>query len=247
MDGLLTLIKFAIVDYLIYALPVTLIELFSVFAGIYYLSKSQSSDLVTKYLVWFLGLTFLTEVIGTYAPVAYFSDYEYFGFVKDTPFEKNKWLYNCYSIIGYGFFPIYFGYYLKNIFWTRLLKGLVFIFVISSILNLIFSDVFYKSDSKFVHLAGTLLLLFSVALFYLELLRSNLILNLKRFLPMYISIGVFIFYLCITPLTIFSDYFNSKNNSFVELQVNMILYSNIFMYSLFILGFYICSRKKKSS
>jgi hypothetical protein len=71
-------------------------------------------------------------------------------------------------------------------------------------------------------------------------------LNLKRFLPLYVSIGVMIFYLCVTPLSIFSDYFNSENSLFVKLQVHLILFSNIFMYSFFILGFYICSRKKKS-
>ncbi|MCW8981918.1 MAG: hypothetical protein OQJ83_11085, partial [Altibacter sp.] len=82
-------------------------------------------------------------------------------------------------------------------------------------------------------------------LFYFELLRSDMLLQLKHFLPLYISAGVLVFNLCVTPIDIFSEYF--KNNTFlVELKVYVYLYANIFMYSSFIIGFIVCSKKKRS-
>ena len=243
MDGLQMLIKLTIIDFYIYALPVTFIELLSVLAGIYYIKKSESKLPITKYFVWFLGFTFFTEVIGAYSPIAYFSEYEYFGFVEGTNFERNKWLYNFYSLVFAVFYTIYFRNYLKNKLWRFILKVLIVLFVISSIINLSVTGVFFKADSEFVNLLGTFLIFFSITLFYFELLRSDILLNLKRFLPIYVSIGVLVFTLCMTPLSIFSEYFNDKNKAFVELQSHLILYSNLFMYSFFIIGFYICRKR----
>lgn len=243
MDGLLTLIKLTIVDFTIYALPVTFIELLSVLAGIYYLKKSKSQHPATKYFVWFLGLTFFTEVVGAYSPIAYFSDYEYFGFVQDTSFERNKWLYNFYSLFFAVFYTYYFRNYLKNKLWRLILKVLIVLFIVSSIINLTITGVFFTEDSAYVNLVGTFLIFFSITLFYFELLRSDILLNLKRYLPLYISIGVLVFTLCMTPISLFSEYFNEENSAFVKLQSHLILYSNLFMYTFFIIGFYICRKR----
>lgn len=240
------LLKLEFIDYIKYAIPVYAIELLAAIAGIFYLLKVPAFNLATKYFVAFLWFTVIIELVGSYAPVAYFTDYEYLSFVKDTRLEKNTWLYNCYSLLSASFYTYYFGSFIRSKISKKVLKFLLVVFLVSSILNLIFSDVFFKEDSKFVNLGGTFLIFFAVILFYFELLKSDRLLNLKRFLPLYVSIGVMIFYLCVTPLSIFSDYFNSDNILFVKLQVHLILFSNIFMYSFFILGFYICSIKKKS-
>ena len=243
MDGLQTLIKLTVIDFIIYALPVTFIELLSVLAGIYYLKRSKPKHPITKYFVWFLGFTFFTEVVGAYSPIAYFSEYEYFGFVKDTNFERNKWLYNIYSLVFAVFFTMYFRHYLRNKLWRLILKIVVVLFVVSSIINLAITGVFFEEDSEYVNLLGTFLIFFSITLFYFELLRSDILLNLKRYLPLYVSIGVLVFTLCMTPLSIFSEYFNEENSAFVKLQSHLILYSNLFMYTFFIIGFYICRKR----
>jgi hypothetical protein len=240
------LLRLEFIDYIKYAIPVYAVELLAAIAGIFYLLKVPAYNLVTKYFIWFLWFTVMIELIGSYAPIAYFTDYDYLSFVKDTRFEKNKWLYNFYSLVSASFYTYYFGTFIKSKNWKLILKFLLIAFIVSSVLNLIFSDVLFEEDSKYVNLGGTFLIFFAVILFYFDLLKSDRLLNLKRFLPLYVSIGVMIFYLCVTPLSIFSDYFNSENSLFVKLQVHLILFSNIFMYSFFILGFYICSRKKRS-
>lgn len=200
-------------------------------------------------LVAFLWITFFIEVIATYAPFAYFSDYEFFSFVKDTVFRKNRWLYNIYNIISPVFFVYYFRSYINNKIYRKLLLILASLFVISSVVNLVLTDVFFKFESQYVNLAGAFLLFFSIVLFFFQLLKSDHILNLKRFLPIYIAIAVMLFYLCVTPLTIYSEFFTTStgNKLFVDLHVRILLYSNIFMYSFFILGFIICSRTKEYS
>jgi hypothetical protein len=233
-------------DYIIFTLPIYLAELFAALAGTFYLKKVKINNLSTQYFVWFLWFTVGLEIIGAYAPIAYFEGYNFFYFLKDSVLRDNKWLYNCYSLVSASFYTYYFGTFIKSKNWKLILKFLLIAFIVSSVLNLVFSDVFFKEDSKYVNLGGTFLIFFAVTLFYFELLKSDRLLNLKRFLPLYVSIGIMIFYLCVTPLSIFSEYFNSENSLFVKLQVHLILFSNIFMYSFFILGFYICSRKKRS-
>ena len=225
-----------------------MLELLSAIAGIYYLKKVPAISTPSRRFVQFLWFTFIVEVIGSYSPIAYFSDYEAFSFVEDTIFERNHWLYNIYAIIAPVFFIYYFKFYINSRLQKKLLFVLSLAFVISSIINLTFSGVFFKYESQFVNLTGTLLILFGISLFFLQLLKSDYILNLKRFLPVYVAIPVLIFYLCVTPVSLFSEYFKTStgNNLFVDLHVHIFLYSNIFMYLFFILGFVICSKDKKS-
>jgi hypothetical protein len=236
-------------DFLLYILPIYILEVLAASAGTYYLRKKLSQFKSTKYLVLFLWLTVFVETVGSYSPVAYFSNYELFSFVKDTPFVENYWWYNIYVLISYSFYTFYFTSFLKKKYWKTVVAVVVGTFLISSILVFIFTDIFFKGYSPFVSISGTFLLFFSIVLFYFELLRSDLMLQLKWFLPFYISVGVLVFNLCLTPIEMFIQYFNLKdgNELFVTLRSNVLLYGNIFMYSIYTFGFLICSRKKKSS
>ncbi|WP_443633549.1 hypothetical protein ABXT64_01090 [Candidatus Marifrigoribacter sp. Uisw_064] len=233
-------------DYLINVIPVNLMELIAALAGTYYLKKNAKNNKSEKYLILFLWFTLFVEIIGAYAPVAYFSNYQYFSFVENTVFEDNRWIYNIYSVASVLFFMLYFRCHLKNKLRKKILKILSFLFLISSIAYLLFTNAFFYEDSKFTVVTGTLLLLVSVIFFYLELLKSDTILKIKHFLPFYISVGTLIFYLCITPISIFSEFFKAGNDLFINLQVSLLLYANIFMYSVYIIGFIVCQTKKKS-
>ncbi len=220
-------------------------ELLAALAGSFYLSNTNASK-ISKQLVAFLWITFFVEVIAAYAPIAYFSEFKYFSFVKDTPFEDHKWLYNIYTLYSYIFLTYYFYQNLRNLKWRLILKVIIVTFAFAAVINLIFSGIFFEADAQFTLLAGTLILVMSIIMFYFELLQSDLLLQLKRILPMYISVGVMVFSLCVTPVDIFSKYFSAENVSFVALRNNVYLYTNVFMYTIFIIGFLICSRKKTS-
>lgn len=236
-------------DFLLYVLPIFSLEILSASTGTYYLRKNLSQFKNTKYLVIFLWFTVFVEAVGSYSPIGYFSNYKLFSFILETPFEDNYWWYNIYSTISFSFYTLYFISFLRNGYWKRIFHVSVGIFLLTSILIFIFSGSFFKGYPPYLTIAGTFLLFFSVVLFYFELLKSDLLLQLKRFLPFYISVGVLVFTLCVTPIEIFIQYFSLKdgNELFVTLRSNVLLYANIFMYATYTFGFLICSRKKKSS
>jgi hypothetical protein len=186
----------------------------------------------------------VVELVSTYAVIAHYSGYKYLSFVEGTPYEDNKWLYNIYGLVNFTFFTYYFGSFLKGSLVRSIVKYAAISYVLASILYLLFTDTYFIRISQFSNIGGTLLLLAVIFLFYFQLLKSDTILNLKYFLPFYISIGVLIFNLCITPLDIFSEFYLVKNIIFWKIKNIAYLFSNIFMYSSFILGFIICRRKK---
>ncbi len=151
--------------------------------------------------------------------------------------------------MSYPFLVLFFSSYLKNKLFKKTFEWASLLFLLFSIGLFLFSNTFFTAYSPYVNISGTLLVLIVIISFYFELLRSEYVMQLKRFLPFYFSLGTFVFLLCVTPLSIFSDYFrvSTGNHLFVKLQVQVILYSNIFMYSCFTLGFILCSRKKKYS
>ena len=235
-------------DFLVHVFPIISLEILAAAIGTYYLKKNSVKLKSTKHLVFFLWLTVFVEVVGSYAPIAYFSDYELFSIVKDTEFANNYWWYNVYTVVSYSFYVLYFTSFLKNRYAKLSFHICVMTFLLSSILVFIFSDTFFNGYSPYLIIAGTFLLFLSVVFFYFELLRSDMLLHLKRFLPFYISVGVLVFNLCVTPIELFVQYFNLEggNELFVKLRSNVLFYANIFMYSTFIIGFLVCSKKKKS-
>lgn len=226
-------------------IPIQLTELVAAIAGTYYLGKIPPLR-STKYLVYFLWLTIIVELICSYPAIAYFSEYKYFGFVEDTPYEDNYWIYNVYIIISYLFYIYYFRSFLKNKVLKSFLLYTMILYAIVAVVYLFVSDIYFNGISSVASIAGTLILTFVIIAFYFELLKSDVLLKLKHFLPLYISVGVLVFHLCLTPIDIFSEYYDDKNTFYNELKANVYLYSNIFLYSTFTIGFLICSRRKTS-
>ena len=197
----------------------------------------------------FLWFTVFVEIFGSYSPIGYFSEYRYFPFIQDTVFQNNLWWYNLFAISNFAFFTYYFISFLKNKTLRSIAHVSIVLYLFISLGVYIITGSLFSSTSNFVMIIGTLLLLMSVLSFYFELLRSDLLLQLKRLLPFYISVGVLIFNLCVTPVDILSDYFSERegNALFVRLHITVLLFANLFLYTSFILGFLICSRTKKFS
>jgi len=229
-------------EYLLNSIVGFSLELLAVIAGIYYLVREPIIKRRDKYLVYFLLFNFFLEIFASYAPIGFFSNFKYFSFVKNTPFENNVWLYNIYLLINFSFFSYYFRSFLQNIKTRMVLKNLIFLFIILGTINLLYTDVFFKDYSLFSTVVGSLLVLIAVVLFYFNILKSDEIINLKKLLPIYISIGVLVFNLCVTPLDIFSKYFNEENGLFITFKTSILVFASVFMYSAFITGFIVCAK-----
>jgi len=228
--------------YLFTVLPINLLEITAIVAGIYFINKKPDTLVINKYLVKFLWFTLLVEITAKYASIAYFSEYEIFGFIKDTVFVKPYWLYNTFDLVFFSFYAYYFNSFLINNRLKKLFKAVIFMFLFICVLNLLLSGMFFKGTSILISIFGTLLLLVVIISFYFDLLKSDKIVNLKKYLPIYISFGVLVYSLCTTPLGLFSQYFKAINQNYVVLRTNILLGINIIMYGTFIIGFIVCAK-----
>ena len=220
-----------------------ILELTAAIAGSFYLKTTAKTDTISKFLIYFLWFTLLFEIVGSYSPIAYFTNYEYFGFVKNTVFAGNYWWFNIYMLISFSFFIYYFNYFIENNTVKKIVSFLLKLFMVAGVINLAVSDVFFRGYSVFISIAGSLFVLGVIILFFFSLLKSEIIFSLKTFLPIYIATGVLIFNLIVTPSDIYSQYFNSDNDLFVKLSGLILIIANILMYSCFIIGFFICTKK----
>lgn len=128
----------------------------------------------------------------------------------------------------------------------QILNFLLLAFIVSSVVNLFTSDVFFVSFSNYTVIAGALILLFSIALYCFKLVRSDDVFNIGKVLPFYIAFGATILHLCLIPFFIYSNYLKaSENLEFVNTYFFVLFITNLLVYSIYITGFIVC-RKKKS-
>lgn len=221
-----------------------LFEFLAAICGTIYVFKKPFARKIIKIFVFFLWATLFIDLAGLYTVYAYFTGYEKFSFIKGTVFQRNFWLQNSFRVVTYLIFFIFFIRILPNEKLRKVFKVLVVLFTITSVLNLVFSGIFFLAFSAYSEITGTLLLMLVIAAYYYELLNSDKILKSHKLLVFYISVGVLIWHLVMTPLFIYSNYFFKENPQFISMHAMILQWSNIFMYSCFTLGFLICSRKK---
>ena len=217
---------------------VHLVETLAFITGLVYYKKNKTKP--TLFLVWFLGITVCSELFGWYA---YFVENSFLSFLKGTPFESNYWWGNIYSVISYLFYINYFKWFLSSKRSVTILSRLSIFFLIFSILEIVFSGDFFLKFMSITNILGTLFVFLSIAFYYLELLKSDQILQVQKSLPFYISVGALFFHLCTTPFFIYSSYYsNSVDPAFVSLYRQVIFGTNYLLYSIYIAGFLICYR-----
>lgn len=229
--------------YLEYFLPAHLAELLAAVAGAYYLSKEVEIPKSLRLFLYFLWVTLLIDLTGLYAVHAYFTDYQYMEYLRNSPFRRNEWYFNIFNIFFLLVYMVFFIVQLNSIRTRRILILLCGFFFFSEVINLIFSGVFFVNISTYGSITGTLILVLCILSYYYEMLKSNSILYFYRDVVFYISIGVLIRYLVVPPLSIYSKYFSLTSPEFVELRANVMSMTNLFMYGMFIIGFMICSNK----
>lgn len=220
-------------------------EFIAAISGSYYLNKTPKVRKEIIYFSWFLWFVLLIDLSGLYALWAYFDDYRTFPFLENSLFTRNVWLYNWLNLISSIFYSFLFIKQIKKIKYKRILKYTLFGFIILGIFKLTSSDqLFYKYDMS-IRLVGVLLLIIAIGIYYYELLMSDQILDIKRNLLFYISVGIFIWHLCVSPIDIYSTYFSVENRDFIFMHAAILRYCNIFMYGIFSFGFIYCAGKTR--
>ena len=224
----------------IYNLPLVF-EFISALIGVYYLIKCR--DFSSRYFVFFLCFTFMFESIGHLTTLR---SNDFLSFLIGTKFEKNYWLYNPFLIFNFLFYTYYFRKYIKSSKVKSVLTLSLILYFITSILNLLLSDVYFVAYSAYSFILGSILILFVVLYYFFEVLKNDEILNFTKTLPFYVAIGALFFHLGVTPLFIYSKYYSSKSPEFVQIYRIILTTANIFMYTCYTIGFIVCLKKNKS-
>jgi len=187
---------------------------------------------------------FLADLFGGYVILAYFNEYKFFSFIKNTPFVMNHWWYNIVQFTGFLIFTYVLGTGIKKTHFPRILQLALVCFSLFSILRFTWLGDFFDRRDIGMEIAGTMIILLSSGLYLISLLRSNRILNFDRHFRFYVAIGASIFYLVFIPVEIYSAYFTELNPDFIEFHATILRYLNLFMYGLFCLGFFMHYRLK---
>ncbi len=210
--------------------------------SVYYYKNNKSRE--TLYLTWFLGSTIFVETISSYSFLL--DDFNFLSRLKGTNFEHNYWIYNIYMILSSLFYISFFKWYLKSYKAIKTLDILSVFYLIGSILYLIINGGFFEGYSLFTLLVGAILVLLSIFYYYYEIIKSDSLLKIKKSVPFYVSLGALFFYLFTTPVLIYSIYYRQSFNPDFNTVFKIVLYgSGFILYSSYIIGFIICSKKKK--
>ncbi|WP_109436514.1 hypothetical protein [Aquimarina sp. AU119] len=219
-------------------------EFLAALVGTIYIMKYRVSSLI-RYFVYFLWFNFFVEMFGKLPTLI--STYDSMSFLKGTLLSyKNAWLYNIHSIISIVFYTWYFKENLISKKFIYILNVLIVVFFVTSVLNLLVTDDFFKVHSAFPMITGTLIILISVFFYFFEMLKSEKILEFNKDLVFYIAIGTMVLHLVVAPLFIYSSYYSKENVEFVKIRVIILYCAIIFTYTCYTIGFVVCSRKNKS-
>lgn len=224
-----------------------LMEFIAAFAGTLYLLVTKYPDRNYKLFVRYLWSILIIDIMGGFSGLAYYSDYEYFGFIEGTPFVRNEWYYNMaqvYFVCAYSYF---LRKQLSNIFLRKILKWSILIYLVFSAINMMINDNFFDQDIVINYITGALLILLSVFAYFYDMLVGDKILSFYKKLFFYVAVGVTMSFLTRIPITIYYDFHNTRNMHFVDFFNAVVRYSNIFMYAVFAFGFYMEFRFQKKS
>jgi len=230
-----------IIEHKIY---ITLIfELIAAISGSYYLFRTPNVQKEIKYFAWFLWYVFLLDFSGLYSLWAFFDDYKTFPFLENSLFTRNVWLHNWNHLISISFYSFLFINLVRRIRYKRILIYALGIYALFGILKLTSSTHLFFTYDMSILLVGVLLLITAISSYYFELLISDQVLDFKKNIFFYISVGLLIWHLCVPPIQIYSVYFSIENVEFINMYTTVLMYSNIFMYGMFSLAFIYCAKR----
>lgn len=220
-------------------------ELVAAIAGSYYLKRTN--DNVVRVFVYYLWLTVSVEILGTYPYLLQYDvDYAWLNAIKNSVFGMNIWLYNIYSYLAIGFISIFYFSLMTNKKSKIAVLSTMAIFSVFAIFYFTFTDAFFKAALPYHFFISVSIISLYVLLYFLQLIKSEEILDFYKMPSFYISIILLLWYLCVIPLFIFDGYFKSINSDFVRFRTLLLLFINLCTYSSFTFAFlYPLSRTRR--
>ncbi len=230
-------------DYSIYLHNV--VEIMAAICGSIYLRSNKHRNSL-RVFVYYLWLIVVVEIIGSYTRLMRFNfDNECFNTIKNSVFCENTWLYNINTFLGIGLIGVFYSSLLKSKIFRWVIR---FTFVAYSVFTILFftlTDSFFYKGLPYDSIMSVVIICVYVILYFIELLRSDELLNFAKMPSFYISLALLLWYLCVTPLFIFDNYYRAVNTEFVQFRGYLLLVINILTYTCFSFGFIYPLYKKK--
>ncbi len=230
-------------DFIIinYSLLTRIIEAIPVLVGLLLFKKYKHTKV--KYFIYYLIFVLIGEIIATYPE---FLHYEFFepldNLVTGTVFKRNYWWYTIFWQIGSTVFLAF--YFIKSIYskWSKnLIKTSTLFFLLASCLYILFFwDSLLNSYSYFINITSLIVRILVILLFFIEILQKNGYSEFSKSIDFYIAWIFFIWWLIITPLEFFNDYYNALDEAYTNLQWYIRISANFFMYVGFAIALILC-------
>ncbi|WP_430408625.1 hypothetical protein [Kordia sp.] len=186
----------------------------AVIASIFFYKYKETT---LKYFLFFLWYVTINEAVGKYN-------------LEILKSEKII-IYNIYLFINFTFLFFIYWNFLKNIIYKNIVITFSIIYVIVSIVDIIYFENYLSELLLNPFMIGSSFLTIIVFLYFIEILNSEKILLITRDILFWISFGVLLFNIGMIPWIIMRKYFYDV---FVD---NYLLLNTIFRCLIFILNF----------
>ncbi len=219
----------------------------AVVATFSYIKIKKLKTQTFKFLSIYLWIVISVEVLGSYTfLICPYKFDELPFFINNPQFNKNYWLFNIYTALAYMFYTWYFFKQLISSKKKSIVIYSMITFNIITIFDFIFGEIFFIGYSQLMNLFGLILIVMVLCMYYYEILTSDRILEITHKLPFYISVGVLLYFISITPLFLSSQYIKSEEIVFTKYYRLILSYANYFLYGIIIFGIVKCYWFKKS-
>lgn len=201
-------------------------EVFAAIIGSLFFYKYKKDKIINLFLP-FLWYVAINELIGLFTKIngAYY----------------NAIIYNIYNLITFSFCLFLFQYYLTKKNYKHIVKTFIITYLALFCINGFFQN-YFKEHQLVPYLVGSLSLIITIVLYFVEVLNSEKVLNAKKSLLFWISVGLLLYYVGNTPFRILRNFYKYLTDASILFLVNFTLI--IIKNTCFIIGF-IWSDKKQ--
>ena len=215
---------------------VYLFEINALIIGVCFLNKGTNKS--TKIFVFYLGYIVFVELVAFL--LLYLKELAFIDYLIEEGVTSISWFNLFWFYGGIMFTLFYYHSLLTYIMFKRILKIVAVLFSLIMLSHfLIFSKSFFTAHSFLYQISGLIVILICVTLYFIEFLNNENVLNIFHSFSFYVALGLFSWWLIITPVTFFASYNTSADWDFANLKRRIFLFANIFMYTCFAAGFII--------
>ncbi|PWK19716.1 hypothetical protein LX78_01066 [Xanthomarina spongicola] len=218
-------------------------EILAAIAGLYFLNKTKnkSTRIFVFYLLYVVFVEFVAVCLIFFKSTLLVSYLISLG-IKSTSWFNLFWLYG--SIL---FVLFYYHSLLTNTKFKLVLKIMAILFSVVMLSHfIVFPNVFLTEHPPLYQISGLIITLICVALYFIEFLNDEKVLMIFQTFSFYATLGLFVWWLIITPVIFYDNYNTIADWDFANLKRRIFLFANIFMYTCFTVGFIITKPKSNN-